>query len=373
MLLRGAPGCGKTQIAKVLSHEAGLNFIALSTSDCKAMFIGWSADRLAKVFTQARAKSPSLIYIDEIDAVCPPRGAHHDVIPTEFMSQLLTEIDGINSDGDAIFLIGSTNRPDQVDSAILSRFSERIEIGLPDEPTREALLELFLSPLPFSGDRTHVIRRLARESTGMSERALRGLVNLAVLAAVKRCPLPKEFSLSDSDFALPAPTKGAKPIITMQSLKILLALLLLSMTAAHAQIGPTKSNPEADKVFFSGVKLGLSIQQARAYYQKLGNVALLWHSGAPPGEEQVDFRTSTSPQRLVYVYYRKADDKIVSVSYWKLGKGETFSKAERNYLLKLNGNHANLILKTLGEGSELGSECEIATPHQYQIEAASQQ
>jgi SpoVK/Ycf46/Vps4 family AAA+-type ATPase len=100
LLFYGPPGCGKTQIAKTLSAEAGLNFVALSTSDCKAMWIGWSADRLANVFKEAREKQPSLIFIDELDAVCPPRGAYHDCISQEFTAQLLQEVDGIQSDSE---------------------------------------------------------------------------------------------------------------------------------------------------------------------------------------------------------------------------------------------------------------------------------
>jgi hypothetical protein len=200
LLLFGPPGCGKTQIAKTLSAQAGLNFVALSTSDCKAMFIGRSADRLAKVFKEAREKQPSLIFVDELDAVCPIRGAYHDCISQEFTAQLLQEIDGINSDSQAIFLVGATNRPDQVDSAILSRFSERIEIPLPDTATRAALLSLFLGPLSFSGDKTRVIRRLALASVGANGRDLRSVVNQAVLSAVKRTSSPQNFALAESDF-----------------------------------------------------------------------------------------------------------------------------------------------------------------------------
>src|SRR5262249_14603580 len=126
LLFHGPPGCGKTQIAKTLSAEAGLHFVALSTSDCKAMWIGWSADRLATVFKEAREKQPSLIFIDELDAVCPPRGAYADAISQEFTAQLLQEIDGLLSETQAIFLVAATNRRDQVDSAILSRFAEQI-------------------------------------------------------------------------------------------------------------------------------------------------------------------------------------------------------------------------------------------------------
>jgi SpoVK/Ycf46/Vps4 family AAA+-type ATPase len=148
------------------------------------MWIGWSADRLAKVFKEAREKQPSLIFIDELDAVCPPRGAYHDSISQEFTAQLLQEIDGLLSDTQAIFLVGATNRPDQVHSAILSRFTERIEIPLPDAATRAALLKLFLRPLRFSGYRTGVIRALALATDGKSGRDLRNLVNQAVLSAL---------------------------------------------------------------------------------------------------------------------------------------------------------------------------------------------
>jgi len=166
------------------------------------MWLGWSADRLAKVFTEARNKQPSLVFIDELDAVCPPRGTYADAVSQEFTAQLLQEIDGLLSDSQAIFLVGATNRPDMVDSAILSRFTEQIEIPLPDASTRAALLSLFLSSLRFSGDKTRLIRSLALASAGKSGRDLRHLVSAAVLGAVKRTASPREFALDESDFVL---------------------------------------------------------------------------------------------------------------------------------------------------------------------------
>jgi transitional endoplasmic reticulum ATPase len=202
LLLHGPPGCGKTQIAKTLASQAGLNFDALSTSDCKAMWLGHSADRLAKVFSEARAKQPTLLFIDELDAVCPPRGAYADAISQEFTAQLLQEVDGLLSDSLAIFLVGATNRSDQVDGAILSRFSEQIEMPLPDLTARTALLEVFLGPLRFSGDRACAILNLAMATEGRSGRDLRALVNRAVLRAVKRTSSPKDFTLTEKDLAL---------------------------------------------------------------------------------------------------------------------------------------------------------------------------
>jgi hypothetical protein len=202
LLLYGPPGCGKTQIAKTLSAEAELNFIALSTSDCKVGWIGHAAAKIAEVFSQARAAQPTLLFVDELDAVCPPRGAYHDCISQEVTAQLLQEVDGLLTDSQAIFLVGATNRRDQIDSAVLSRFSEQIEIPSPDETTRIALLEVFLSPLRFSGDRSRVILSLALATDGKSGRDLRAVVNQAILTAVKRTSSPKDFMLTEKDFAL---------------------------------------------------------------------------------------------------------------------------------------------------------------------------
>jgi AAA+ superfamily predicted ATPase len=205
LLFHGPPGCGKTQIAKTLSAEGGLNFVSLSTSDCKQMWIGWSADRLTKVFTEARTKQPSLIFIDEIDAVCPPRGMYADAISQEATAQLLQEIDGLGSDGQAVFICAATNRIDHVDSAMLSRFAERIEIPLPDETARRALLEVFLGTMRFVGERRSTIESLTKSTEGKSGRDLRALVNQAVLSAVKRTSSPKDFALCEADFERTSP------------------------------------------------------------------------------------------------------------------------------------------------------------------------
>jgi hypothetical protein len=175
--------------------------VTLSTSDCKAMWLGHSANRLATVFSEARAMQPTLLFIDEMDAVCPPRGSYADAISREFSAQLLQEVDGLLSDSQAVFLVGATNRLDWVDTAILSRFAEKMEIPLPDELARQALLKVFLAPIRFAGDREQIIRALAQSSNGQSGRDLRARVNRAVLAAVKRTTSPKDLTLIEKDFA----------------------------------------------------------------------------------------------------------------------------------------------------------------------------
>ena len=126
----------------------------------------------------------------------------------------------------------------------------------------------------------------------------------------------------------------------------------------------TLSAKADDKAFFSGPRLGMTLQALDAYYKKSVNIGALEHSGAPPGERQVDFRTSTDPQRRVYLFFRKSDNKIVSIMYWKLGDGETFSTAERDYLTGLNGGHGPITTRIV----EGGSGFEVTTPGQRQIE-----
>ena len=136
--------------------------------------------------------------------------------------------------------------------------------------------------------------------------------------------------------------------------RILAALILSSRIALAAD----------DKTFFSGGHLGMTIDECVAYYRKIADGGILDHSGAPRGEGQVDFRTAAVPQRRVYVFFRKADNKIVSIMYWKLGDGETFSADERNYLTNLNSGHGSIIARTV----EGGSGFEVTTPRQRQIE-----
>jgi hypothetical protein len=123
----------------------------------------------------------------------------------------------------------------------------------------------------------------------------------------------------------------------------------------------------ADTAFFSKVHLGMTIDEAGR--QKADDVSMLWHSDAPPGQEQVDFRNRTVPQRRIYVYYSLTDNKIVSVFYWKLGDGETFSKAEQDHLVKLNGDPKKLKVTLQDDGSAF----EVTTPKQFELEVANHQ
>src|SRR5260370_34807690 len=98
-----------------------------------------------------------------------------------------------------------------------------------------------------------------------------------------------------------------------------------------------------DKTFSNGAHLGMTLDECYAYYDQIADGGIAEHSGAPPGERQIDFRTRSNPMRRIYVYIRKKDRKIVSVTYWKMGDNETFSQEEMRYLTDLNSGHGSLI------------------------------
>ena len=145
-------------------------------------------------------------------------------------------------------------------------------------------------------------------------------------------------------------------------------LIIILTAIASLTIANYAQTPD-DKTFFSGAHLGMTIDECVAYYRKIADGGILRHSGAPRGEEQVDFRTASVPQRRVYVYFRKSDKKIVSVTYWKLGPNETFSQDEIHFLTDLNSGHGKLTTSISDEyKADSGTEFEVTTAKQYRLE-----
>ena len=203
LLLFGPSGTGKTQIARTLSCEGGLSFIGCTTSDIKQGWIGHSAQKIREIFTRARSQAPCILFIDELDIIAPTRGTYHDTITTEIVGELTQQLDGIRPDGPAIFVLAATNRVDAVDSAILSRFVEQIEIGLPDTSARQQLLEVFLRGIACNGHTKDIAERLSKLTPTYSGRDLQQIVSKAVLSAVKRSGNSGGgFKLENLDFEL---------------------------------------------------------------------------------------------------------------------------------------------------------------------------
>ena len=182
LLLAGPPGTGKTSVAKVLAAQAKCSFYPISGADVISKWVGESERNIRQLFERARANRPSIVFIDEIDAVAGSRGQveTHD----SHVNQLLSEIDGVAGQR-GVFVVGATNRPDQLDPALLrgGRLSRTIVLGLPDEEARHALLCLMTARMPTVGVD---LEQLARDSDGLSPADLKGLCQEAALAAMAR-------------------------------------------------------------------------------------------------------------------------------------------------------------------------------------------
>ena len=186
VLLVGPPGTGKTLLAKAIAGEAGVPFFSISGSDFVEMFVGVGASRVRDLFEQAKKNSPSLIFIDEIDAVGRQRGAGlgggHDE-REQTLNQLLVEMDGFGAN-EGIIMIAATNRPDILDPALLrpGRFDRQIMVGRPDRKGREAVLEVHTKKKPL--DTNVSLEVLAKRTPGFSGADLENLANEAALLAV---------------------------------------------------------------------------------------------------------------------------------------------------------------------------------------------
>jgi AAA+ superfamily predicted ATPase len=203
LLFYGPPGCGKTETARVISKMAGFFFKSLSSADLKVGFIGQAAVAIQNAFNEARTKAPSVVFIDEIEASCPIRtGGCNDVIDREVLAQLLQESDGIKSTDTApVFVFGGTNRPELIDPALLERFTERLEIPLPDVESRVQLLRKFIGRIPLE-DHDTTVAHVALLTEGLSGRALKNLVTVATKSAIARSlnDPQRRVTLKEDDF-----------------------------------------------------------------------------------------------------------------------------------------------------------------------------
>jgi SpoVK/Ycf46/Vps4 family AAA+-type ATPase len=202
LLLYGAPGTGKTQIARTLANETGLRFIAASTADIKQGWLGQSGQKVRELFERARESAPSLLFIDEIDIIAGARG-NNDSMQTEIIGQLLQEMDGAKASPQHVFVLAATNRIDQIDPALLSRLPKQIEIPLPDAQAVYRLLEIMLTGKPLAFDPTQEIAKLAAHAQGQSGRDLRHWIERAEQHAVIRAMEsndPASVSLRLEDF-----------------------------------------------------------------------------------------------------------------------------------------------------------------------------
>ena len=188
VLLLGAPGTGKTLLARAVAGEAGVPFFSMSGSDFVEMFVGVGASRVRDLFDQGKKSAPCILFIDEIDAVGRHRGAGlgggHDE-REQTLNQLLVEMDGFDTN-EGVILLAATNRPDVLDPALLrpGRFDRQIIVDVPDVKGREGILKVHTRKLPLSTDVNLTI--IARGTPGLSGADLANIVNEAALLAARR-------------------------------------------------------------------------------------------------------------------------------------------------------------------------------------------
>ena len=187
-LLVGPPGTGKTLLAKAVAGEAGVPFFSLSGSDFVEMFVGVGASRVRDLFKQAAQKSPSIIFIDEIDAIGRARGKSNMTGGNDerenTLNQLLTEMDGFGTDTNVI-VIAATNRADVLDSALMraGRFDRQIYVDLPNINERKEIFEVHIKPLKLAGDVK--VDFLAQQTPGFSGADIANMCNESALIAAR--------------------------------------------------------------------------------------------------------------------------------------------------------------------------------------------
>lgn len=187
ILLHGPPGTGKTLLAKAIASQSGVNFISVKGPSLLSKYVGESERGIREVFKKARQAAPCIVFFDELDALAPTRraGDADQGVGTRVMSQLLTELDGVE-ELKGVLVMGATNRLDMLDDALIrpGRFDLLIEVGLPDEDSRARIFEVHLAGKPIEA--AVEPGELARRAEGMTGAEIESVCQRATLAALRR-------------------------------------------------------------------------------------------------------------------------------------------------------------------------------------------
>ncbi len=212
ILLYGAPGTGKTLLARAVATEAQSNFISVNGPELLSKWVGESEKAVRLIFRKARQTAPSIIFFDEIDAIAPRRGASSDSGVTErVVNQILTEMDGLKGMEDVV-IIAATNRPDMIDTALLrpGRFDRIILAKTPDEKARLQVFKVHTQKMPLAKDVK--LEQLAKQAEGYVGSDIESVCREAAIFALRKDMKSKEISLSDFEEAM----KKVRPSVTKE-------------------------------------------------------------------------------------------------------------------------------------------------------------
>ena len=324
VLLVGEPGNGKTLLAKAVAGEANCPFFSISGSDFIEVFVGVGASRVRDLFAQARRYSPSIVFIDELDAVGRQRGAGlgggHDE-REQTLNQLLTEMDGFQTKEGSIIVLGATNRPDVLDKALLrpGRFDRRVVVTYPDLASREQILRVHVKGVQV--DQAVDLSIIAKGTPGFSGADLANLINEAAINASK----------NNQDFVMMADFEIArdKIILGKEIKSIVRSKEELRMTAFHESghalltiLQPNEADPlHKVTIMPRGNSLGVSYsfpehdKYTQTKNELMADIVVLM--GGRAAEEQVfnsvstgaanDFKVATSLARNLVCRYGMSD------------------------------------------------------------------
>lgn len=204
VLLYGPPGTGKTMLAKAVAKESEANFIAVKGPELLSKWVGESEKAVREIFKKARQASPAIIFFDEIDSIAPRRGGgmgEDSKVTERVVNQLLTEMDGMEDMND-IVIIGATNRPDILDTAMLrpGRFDRILLVGAPDKKAREEIFKVHTKGMPLAKDVN--LQNLVNKTEGYVGADIESACREAAMLALRKDMKAKEISMDDFDKAL---------------------------------------------------------------------------------------------------------------------------------------------------------------------------